>query len=43
MMHEPGFEPRSPAWKAGILAVVLFVLVNTNNNFKLFINISFNK
>lgn len=25
-MHEPGFEPRSPAWKAGILAVELFVL-----------------
>ena len=24
-MHTPGFEPRSPAWKAGILAVELYV------------------
>ncbi len=31
-MHIPGFEPRSPAWKAGILAVELYVPLKKENN-----------
>ena len=39
-MHVLGFEPRSPAWKAGILAIELHVQLYYNiENHKVFINI----